>query len=128
LASTATARELIRVLTYPKFALSADEQEQLLGDYMPWVEVISVPDHRPRPRHAAIGWTCRSSSTSPPPARQHALVSGDRDLLALAGSPPTPVQAFARPDMPVLYLLGGASPESAHAVAERLESVLPRVR
>ena len=40
---------------------------------------------------------------------------------------PTPLAAFARLAMPVLYLTGGRSPESAHAVARRLVPVLPRV-
>ena len=39
----------------------------------------------------------------------------------------TPVQAFAALDLPILYMLGRASPESAHAVANRLLPVLPRV-
>jgi pimeloyl-ACP methyl ester carboxylesterase len=35
--------------------------------------------------------------------------------------------AFAALTMPVLYMMGGRSPESAHAVARRLVPVLPRV-
>lgn len=42
LASHATATELLRVLAYPKFQLSADEQEALLADYLPWVETVTV--------------------------------------------------------------------------------------
>jgi putative PIN family toxin of toxin-antitoxin system len=84
LASTATARELIRVLAYPKFALSADEQEELLADYMPWVQVVRIPD--PPPAVPA----CRDPFDLPflhlaVAGKAHALVSGDRDLLALAG-------------------------------------------
>lgn len=40
----------------------------------------------------------------------------------------TPVEAFAALDLPVLYMLGGSSPESAHAVARVLIPKLPRVR
>ena len=40
---------------------------------------------------------------------------------------PTPLAAFAALDMPVLYMTGGRSLESAHAVARRLVPVLPRV-
>ena len=40
----------------------------------------------------------------------------------------TPVTAFARLDMPILYMLGGTSPESAHAVGRLLVPALPRVR
>ena len=35
LVSQATAAELIRVLAYPKFKLSAAEREELLADYLP---------------------------------------------------------------------------------------------
>jgi pimeloyl-ACP methyl ester carboxylesterase len=41
---------------------------------------------------------------------------------------PTPVAAYAALDMPILYMLGASSPESAHAVARVLLPVLPRVR
>ena len=40
----------------------------------------------------------------------------------------TPVEAFAALDLPILYMLGGSSPESAHAVARVLIPKLPRVR
>ena len=42
LVSTATVEELVRVLAYSKFRLSADEREELLGDYLPFVEVVTV--------------------------------------------------------------------------------------
>ena len=41
---------------------------------------------------------------------------------------PTPAAAFAALDFPILYMLGEASPRSAHAVAEILIPKLPRVR
>jgi putative PIN family toxin of toxin-antitoxin system len=86
LASKATAQELVRVLGYPKFRLRADEQEELLADFMPWVEVVQVPD--PPPAAPA----CRDPFDLPflhlaLAGRARAIVSGDRDLLALAGSP-----------------------------------------
>ncbi|MCB1908647.1 MAG: alpha/beta hydrolase [Rhodocyclaceae bacterium] len=40
----------------------------------------------------------------------------------------TPLAAFAALDMPILYLLGGRSPEPAHAVARVLLPALPRAR
>jgi putative PIN family toxin of toxin-antitoxin system len=86
LASTATAQELVRVLTYPKFALAAAEQKELLADLMPWVEVVHVPDPPPAvPR-------CRDPFDLPflhlaVAGRARVLVSGDRALLALAGTP-----------------------------------------
>lgn len=86
LASTATAQELVRVLGYPKFHLSAAEQEELLADFVPWVEVVRAPDPPP------AGPACRDPFDIPflhlaIAGRAKAIVSGDRDLLALAGSP-----------------------------------------
>ena len=86
LASTATAQELVRVLGYPKFRLASAEQEELLADFMPWVEVVRIAD--PPPATPA----CRDPFDLPflqlaIGGRARVLVSGDRDLLALAGSP-----------------------------------------
>lgn len=83
LASTATVQELMRVLAYPKFRLSADEQRELLADYLPFAQVVTIPQPPPpvpdcRDRHdlpflhlAAAG-------------KADLLVSGDADLLSLA--------------------------------------------
>lgn len=85
LASTATAQELVRVLAYPKFKLAPPEQEELLADVMPWLEVVRISD--PPPRVPA----CRDPFDLPflhlaVAGNARALVSGDRDLLALAGT------------------------------------------
>lgn len=40
---------------------------------------------------------------------------------------PTPLAEFGTLTMPILYMMGGRSPESAHAVARRLLPVLPYV-
>ncbi len=99
LASTATAQELVRVLAYPKFGLSAAEQEELLADYLPWAHVVQVPDPPPAvPR-------CRDPFDVvflqlAVAGKARALVSGDRDLLTLAGAqapcPILAVDAFCR--------------------------------
>jgi putative PIN family toxin of toxin-antitoxin system len=86
LASTVTAQELVRVLAYPKFRLSPAEQAELLADFMPWVEVVEVPDPPPKVP------TCRDPLDMAflqlaAAGKARALVSGDRDLLALAGAP-----------------------------------------
>ncbi|MFO1219999.1 MAG: putative toxin-antitoxin system toxin component, PIN family [Burkholderiaceae bacterium] len=85
LASTATAQELVRVLAYPKFKLSAAEQEDLLADVVPWMQVVRIgaPPRVP---------PCRDPFDVPflqlaVAGKAKALVSGDRDLLALAGTP-----------------------------------------
>jgi uncharacterized protein len=83
LASTATAQELMRVLGYPKFRLSAQEQEELLADYLPHTRAIRIP--QPPPAVPA----CRDALDLPfmhlaVAGRAQVLVSGDRDLLVLA--------------------------------------------
>ena len=85
LASKATAKELIRVLAYPKFKLSATDQGELLADYMPWVEVVRIPDPLP---NAPL---CRDLDYMPfvhlaIAGGATALVTSDRDLVAFAGS------------------------------------------
>lgn len=86
LASNATAQELILALGYPKFGLTAAEREDLLADYLPWVQAVRIPEPPPAvPR-------CRDPADVPflqlaVAGRARALVTGDRDLLALNGSP-----------------------------------------
>ena len=46
---------------------------------------------------------------------------------ALFGEP-TPLQAFAKLDIPVLLMAGKESPLSSRAVGQRLSRVLPRVQ
>lgn len=84
LASSTTAGELLRVLEYPKFRLSAEDREHLLGDILPWVRVVTVPEPPPRTP------PCRDPSDLPflhlaLAGKAHVLVSGDQDLLSLAG-------------------------------------------
>ena len=97
--STVTAQELIRVLAYPKFKLSAAEQAELLADFMPWVEVVEIPVPQPKVP------TCRDALDLPflhlaVAGKARAIVSGDRDLLTLAGArgvcPILSVDAFCR--------------------------------
>jgi len=47
LVSRATTAELIRVLAYPKFKLDADQQGELLADYLPWCETVRIPSPPP---------------------------------------------------------------------------------
>jgi putative PIN family toxin of toxin-antitoxin system len=99
LASTATAQELVRVLRYPKFRLLPTEQAELLADFMPWVMVVEIPTPPPQVP------PCRDPLDLPflhlaVAGKARALVSGDRDLLALAGArglcPVLSVDAFCR--------------------------------
>lgn len=90
LVSTATVQELMRVLAYPKFRLSHAEQAELLADYLPHAEVVAVPT--PPPAVPA----CRDPHDLPflhlaLAGSAQALVTGDKDLLALAGQLPFPI-------------------------------------
>lgn len=89
-----TAKELITALTYPKFALSLDEQQALLGDYLPFCEAIKVNaiDDAESPAKVA-----RRTPICRDPADEKFLilalaggadriVTGDKDLLILNGS------------------------------------------
>lgn len=82
LVSAATAAELVRVLSYPKFRLSEDDAKLLLAHYFEHAETLAHP-----------------RATRLPPcddpddlaflrlayaAKADALVTGDRDLLAVA--------------------------------------------
>ena len=89
LLSKATAAELLRVLAYPKFRLSAAEREELLGDYLPFAEIGVVPDPPPEVPD------CRDAFDLPflhlAAVGDATLVTGDRDLLVLAGGTAIPI-------------------------------------
>ncbi|HNV09133.1 putative toxin-antitoxin system toxin component, PIN family [Dokdonella sp.] len=85
--SSATTRELLRVLAYPKFRLSADDRQELLADYLPWTQSLREPET------AAILPKCRDAHDAiflelAAAGRARFLISGDHDLLALAGRTP----------------------------------------
>ena len=79
-----TVSELIRVLAYPKFALSKEEVEQLLGDILPFLETCKIHgaydpiDGLHDPSDAAFIHLAQQ-------AKADLLVSGDEDILALQG-------------------------------------------
>ena len=82
LASRATIDELIRVLAYPKFRLTPDDRAELLGDYLPWCETVAVPGRIATP--AVRDPFDRPFLALAQAARADALLTGDKDLLALA--------------------------------------------
>lgn len=84
LVSSATAAELIRVLAYPKFKLTAAEQQELLADYLPYCTTVRVPAKLPRTP------ACRDPFDLPflqlaVAGKAAYLITGDHDLLSLAG-------------------------------------------
>lgn len=90
LVSTYTTKELIRVLGYPKFRLDVDDQRALLADYLPYCEAVVIPEPPP------VVPDCRDPCDVPflhlaLAGQAGLLVTGDRDLLALAPAFPCPI-------------------------------------
>ncbi len=90
LVSRATAAELIRALAYPKFKLAAHEQEELLADYLPYCKTVRIPAPPPATP------PCRDAFDVPflelaVAGNADALVTGDKDLLSLAGKLACPI-------------------------------------
>ena len=85
-----TVSELLRVLSYPKFCLGEPEIRDLLGDFLPFAETLSgVQARTDSPR-------CRDQDDQmfidlALAAAADALVTGDSDLLALAGTSAVPI-------------------------------------
>jgi uncharacterized protein len=78
----ATIAELIRVLAYPKFKLTTEEQQELLADYLPYCSTVTLPAKLPRVPD------CRDPHDLPflhlvTVGKADALLSGDQDLLTL---------------------------------------------
>jgi putative PIN family toxin of toxin-antitoxin system len=104
LVSTATAQELVRVLAYPKFRLDAQEQQELLADYLPYAEAVRVP------RRAPAVPACRDPFDLPflhlaVAGRADALVTGDADLLTLVRVGRCPIMT------PEAFLSGLSTPK-----------------
>jgi len=83
LVSRATAAELVRTLAYPKFRLAPEEQRELLADYLPYCTTVRMPAKPPKTA------ACRDPADLPflqlaVAGNAEYLVTGDRDLLALA--------------------------------------------
>jgi putative PIN family toxin of toxin-antitoxin system len=82
LISHATAAELTRILAYPKFRLTADEQLEALASYIPYCEAVEIAKSCPV--------LCRDPKDQPlldlaQCGKADLLVTGDEDLLALVG-------------------------------------------
>ena len=77
-----TVSELLRVLAYPKFRLTAKDQQDLLADFLPYADVVQLP--QPWPTLPA----CRDENDQVFLVLAHvgqaeALVTGDGDILAM---------------------------------------------
>ena len=101
LVSRETIDELIRALGYPKFDLTDGEQEDLLADFLPWCETVIVSNPPKVPQ-------CRDPFDQPflelaLAAQADALVTGDKDLLAMAQTFAVPIptpRAFSKRFVP----------------------------
>ena len=90
LASTATTRELMRALSYPKFKLTVDDRRELLADYLPYCTTVSMPATLPGTP------SCRDAPDVPflqlaIVGKADFLATGDKDLLSLVGRIRSPI-------------------------------------
>lgn len=81
--SPGSAAELQRVLKYPKFHLTSDERIDLLGDYLPFCEIVDSVDECPVKCRDPRDQVFLNLAFS---AAANVLVTGDSDLLVLAES------------------------------------------
>jgi len=82
LVSSATARGLTRVLAYSKFKLSEHYRIELLALYLPYCESLDPVDKCPIACRDAKDQSLLDLAES---GKADVLVTGDKDLLALAG-------------------------------------------
>ena len=86
-----SADELVRVLRYPKFDLSETLRNELLGEFLPYAEVVTLKGVPELP-------VCRDPHDQKflqlaAAAEADLLVTGDADLLVLADRFPIPIIA-----------------------------------
>lgn len=92
--SRQTTAELLRVLTYPKFRLTAADRTALLEDYLPYAEIVAMPAEAPatpiqcRDRDDVVFLALAIIAQTP-------LISGDADLSILKASAPIEVLSVA---------------------------------
>lgn len=83
LVSTATVTELMRALTYPKFKLSSDDQQELLADYLPYCITVRIPSQPPETPMCRDPFDIPFLELAIAGKADH-LVTGDSDLLSLS--------------------------------------------
>lgn len=79
------AEELLRALHYPKFRLSPDEAETLLGSYLPYTEPVDTARAGPARLPTPTDPTDRKFVRLAHIGKADFLVTGDHALLALSG-------------------------------------------
>jgi len=83
-----TVTELLHVLAYPKFRLNKAEREALLAEYLPYAEIVILPEER-----AELSLACRHRKDAvflhlALASGAEVLVSGDKDLSVLGEAYP----------------------------------------
>lgn len=86
-----TTTEFLRVLAYPKFRLNKREQEALREEFLPYCEVVKLPEHP-----VDLPVSCRDRDDMvflalSVFAQADYLISGDRDLAALRANAPVAI-------------------------------------
>ena len=90
LVSDETLAEMVRVLTYPRFGLTAEDRENIIVHYMEHAEAIKQPRTRarlPQCRDPHDEMFIRLAYA----AKADAIVTGDEDLLSLAPDASIPI-------------------------------------
>jgi putative PIN family toxin of toxin-antitoxin system len=77
-----TVNELLRVLSYPKFKLTDEDRQELLADFLPYTDVVDLPQPWP-----VLPACCDEKDqvflVLAQVSKAQALVTGDSDLLAM---------------------------------------------
>jgi pimeloyl-ACP methyl ester carboxylesterase len=92
---------------------------------------LDVGDRDAAAGHFIDFWVGAGSWSATPAQRKPAIaesVANVRRWSHALFTEPTPAEAFAALDLPILYMLGGSSPEPAHSVARVLLPFLPGAR
>ncbi len=96
--SRATTEELIEALSYPKFRLTRDQQENVLAEYLPYCETLADPKTRAKLPECRDG-DDQAFLLLAVASGAKWLVTGDKDLLALRTQVPleivTPAEFLA---------------------------------
>ncbi len=83
------------MLTYPKFRLTADDRRALLGDFLPYAEIVVRADAAPARFPASRETDDTVFIHLAVMGQADFLVSGDGDLTALKAVSPVPILAVS---------------------------------
>jgi pimeloyl-ACP methyl ester carboxylesterase len=91
---------------------------------------LSAGDSDSAARHFIDFWMGRGAWDQTPEQSKGPITAAIENVVGWGDAlfkEPTPLEAFATLDVPVLYMIGGRSPASSRSVARLLTEVLPRV-